>query len=120
VVEDRAAPQGAALFLSGADGRPARQPLANDDDGVDDPHEVSPNVGQRVFHRRRRRRDHPPHAARRGAMEIVAIDFASAVTARAVVRCAIGTKHFTDFLALIQLDGRWQIISKVFHYEEEG
>jgi hypothetical protein len=36
------------------------------------------------------------------------------------VRCAIGTKRFTDFLTLIKLEGRWQIISKVFHFEEEG
>ncbi|MGL4235539.1 nuclear transport factor 2 family protein [Tabrizicola sp.] len=52
--------------------------------------------------------------------EIVAVDFAGPVTARAVVRCAIGARHFTDFLTLIKLDGRWQVISKVFHYEEEA
>jgi hypothetical protein len=52
--------------------------------------------------------------------EIVAIDFAGPVTARAVVRCAIGARHFTDFLTLIRLEGRWQIMSKVFHYEEEA
>lgn len=52
--------------------------------------------------------------------EIVSIEFAGPVTARAVVRCAIGTKRFTDFLTLIKLEGRWQIISKVFHFEEEG
>ncbi len=24
-----------------------------------------------------------------------------------------------DFLTLVHLDGRWQIIAKVFHYEEQ-
>lgn len=52
--------------------------------------------------------------------EVRSIDFAGPVTARAVVRCSIATRHFTDFLALIRLEGRWQIISKVFHYEEEA
>jgi hypothetical protein len=36
------------------------------------------------------------------------------------VHCAIGTQHFTDFLTLIRLDGRWQVMSKVFHYTEEA
>jgi hypothetical protein len=52
--------------------------------------------------------------------EIVAIEFAGPVTARAVVRCAIAPRLFTDFLTLIKLEGRWQVISKVFHYEEEA
>ena len=67
--------------------------------------------------------DARPAPASRGEQrrdEIVSIDFAGPVTARAVVRCAIGTRSFTDFLTLIHLDGRWQVISKVFHYEEES
>lgn len=52
--------------------------------------------------------------------EIVSVDFAGPATARAVLRCVIGTRHFTDFLTLIHLDGRWQVMSKVFHYTEEG
>jgi 4-oxalocrotonate tautomerase len=52
--------------------------------------------------------------------EIVSIEFAGPVTARAMLRCAIGNRNFTDFLSLVRLDGRWQIVSKVFHYEEEG
>jgi Putative lumazine-binding len=52
--------------------------------------------------------------------EIVSVEFAGPVTARAVVRCAIGSRNFTDFLTLIRLDGRWQVMSKVFHYEEEA
>ena len=52
--------------------------------------------------------------------QIVSIDFAGPVTARALVRCVIGALHFTDFLTLVRLEGRWQILSKVFHYEEEA
>lgn len=52
--------------------------------------------------------------------EIVSVEFAGPSTARAVVRCVMGTRQFTDFLTLIHLDGRWQVISKVFHYVEEG
>jgi hypothetical protein len=67
--------------------------------------------------------DARPSPASRGEKrrdEIVGIEFAGPVTARVVLRCAIGTRLFTDYLTLIFLDGRWQVISKVFHYEEEG
>lgn len=49
--------------------------------------------------------------------KIVSLEFAGPVTAFARVECAIPPKRFIDLLTLIQLDGRWQIISKVFHYE---
>ena len=48
---------------------------------------------------------------------IETISFAGPRTAFARVRCAIGHRYFTDFLTLIEQDGRWQIISKVFHFE---
>jgi len=48
---------------------------------------------------------------------ILSIKFAGPTTAFAHVECAIGNKFFNDFLTLIQLEGKWQIISKVFHYE---
>ena len=48
---------------------------------------------------------------------IVSIEFAGPVTALARLNCAIGQKFFTDLLTLIRVDGRWQIISKVFHFE---
>jgi len=48
---------------------------------------------------------------------IISIKFAGPTTAFAHVECAIGHKFFNDFLTLIQLDGTWQIISKVFHYD---
>jgi Putative lumazine-binding len=52
--------------------------------------------------------------------EIVSIEFAGPVTARAMLRCSIGNRNFIDFLSLVRLDGRWQIMSKVFHYDEES
>jgi len=51
---------------------------------------------------------------------IVSLEFAGPVTAFARVECSIGPKFFTDLLTLIFVDGRWQIISKVFHYELRG
>jgi hypothetical protein len=48
---------------------------------------------------------------------ILSIELAGPVTAFARVECAIGPKLFTDLLTFIFVEGRWQIISKVFHYE---
>lgn len=50
---------------------------------------------------------------------IMSIELAGDVTASARVTCSIGPKRFTDFLSLIHIDGRWQIIAKVFHYDLE-
>ncbi len=58
--------------------------------------------------------------ASRGEMrqdKIVSISFAGKKTAFVTLNCAIGEKFFTDFLSLILVDGRWQIISKVFHFD---
>ena len=51
------------------------------------------------------------------ADRIIAIEFAGPVTALARVECAIRPRFFTDLLTFIFLDGRWQIVSKVFHYD---
>jgi Putative lumazine-binding len=48
---------------------------------------------------------------------ILSIEFAGPVTAFVKAECSIPSKFFTDFLVLIKLEGRWQIVSKVFHYE---
>ncbi len=66
--------------------------------------------------------DKRPSPASRGDArtdQIIAIEFAGPVTALARVVCSIKPKHFTDLLTLVLIDGRWQIISKVFHYELE-
>ena len=62
-----------------------------------------------------------PSPASRGEARpdrIRSIEFAGPVTARAVVECAIGDTYFTDFLTFVFVDGRWQIIAKVFHSEQ--
>lgn len=47
---------------------------------------------------------------------ILGIEFAGPVTALARLECAIPPKDFIDLLTLVKLQGRWQIVSKVFHY----
>jgi Putative lumazine-binding len=48
---------------------------------------------------------------------IISIEMAGPVSAFARLECAIGPKRFIDLLTLIRVDERWQIISKVFHYD---
>lgn len=52
--------------------------------------------------------------------EIVSIAFAGPVTALATLRCSIRPKYFVDLMTLIHVDGRWQVIAKVFHWEEQA
>ncbi|MGL5083683.1 MAG: nuclear transport factor 2 family protein [Microcoleaceae cyanobacterium] len=47
---------------------------------------------------------------------IESIEFAGAVTAIARMRSSMLGKDFIDLLSLIQLEGEWKIITKVFHY----
>ncbi|KSV95670.1 MULTISPECIES: nuclear transport factor 2 family protein [Sinorhizobium/Ensifer group] len=64
--------------------------------------------------------DKRPSPASRGevrADRILSIEFAGPVAALAKVQCAIGEKAFTDLLSLVFVEGRWQIIAKVFHYD---
>ena len=49
--------------------------------------------------------------------KIVSIAFAGPKTATVRLHCAVGPKYFTDALTLINTEGRWWIISKVFHYD---
>jgi Putative lumazine-binding len=66
--------------------------------------------------------DARPSPAARGEVrtdEVVSIVFAGPVTAVATLRCSIRPKRYVDLLTLIRVDGRWQVIAKVFHWEEE-
>lgn len=47
---------------------------------------------------------------------IDSIEFVGDVTAIARMCSSMFSKNFIDLLALIKIDGKWQIISKVFHY----
>src|SRR5262245_38752673 len=49
------------------------------------------------------------------ADRIVSIDFTGPATAIAKVECQLPPRYFTDYLTLLKVDGRWQIISKTFH-----
>lgn len=48
------------------------------------------------------------------------IEFAGKNTAFARVRCSIGSRNFIDFLTLVRLAKRWQIMSKVFQITENN
>ena len=48
---------------------------------------------------------------------IISIEFGGANLAFVRAECSIGPKFFTDFMTLIFIDERWQIISKVFHFD---
>lgn len=61
----------------------------------------------------------PASRGERRRDRIVSIELAGPVTAAVRVECAIGRKFFTDLLTMIRVDGRWQIIAKVFHFELE-
>ena len=61
-----------------------------------------------------RSRRSPESLGERRADKIISIEFAGPVTAMARVECAIGATAYVDLLTFIHIDGRWQIISKVF------
>ncbi len=63
------------------------------------------------------KRPSPESRGEERADRILSIEFAGPVTALAKVQCAIGETAFTDLLSLVFVDGRWQIIAKVFHYD---
>lgn len=63
------------------------------------------------------RRPSPASRAEQRHDRILSIELAGPVTAMARVECAIAPKLFTDLLTFVYVDGRWQIMSKVFHYE---
>jgi hypothetical protein len=63
------------------------------------------------------RRPSPASLGQSRQDEIVSIEMAGPVTALARVHCTIAPKRFTDQLTLVRLDGRWQILAKVFHFD---
>ena len=46
------------------------------------------------------------------------IRFAGDNTAFAWVRCSIGDRDFVDLLTLVRVEGRWQIMSKIFQIKK--
>jgi hypothetical protein len=61
----------------------------------------------------------PSPASKREARRdrVISIELAGPVTAFARVECTIAPKSFVDLLTLVHVDGRWQIVTKVFHYD---
>lgn len=51
------------------------------------------------------------------ADKILSIEFAGPVTALVRAECTMAPKHFLDVLTLVHVEGRWQIVAKVFHYD---
>jgi len=45
---------------------------------------------------------------------IVSIDFSSPTSAFAKVQCQLPPRYFTDYLSLLKIEGRWQVIAKSF------
>lgn len=63
--------------------------------------------------------DQRPSPASHAALRqdrIVSIEILGTNTAVARVECAIAPKQFQDVLSFLYVDGRWQIIAKVFDY----
>lgn len=48
------------------------------------------------------------------ADEILSIDVLGPTTAHVKLKCAIPPRHFIDLLSLLKLDGRWQVVQKVY------
>ncbi len=61
-------------------------------------------------------RTSPESSGQPYAFSIDSIELAGAVTAIARMRSSMLGKDFIDLLSLIQLEGEWKIIAKVFHY----
>ncbi len=63
-------------------------------------------------------RPSPASKGERRTDEIVSIAFAGPLTALVTLRCSILPRHFVDLLTLVHVDQRWQVIAKVFDWEE--
>lgn len=60
----------------------------------------------------------PP--ARSGAPrleEVLAVDVVGPATAMVKLRCRFFGRDYVDFLTLVRIRGRWQIVAKAFHFE---
>lgn len=72
------------------------------------------NDPMQAVYARVRSRTKPSDAGQSRYDQIVSIHLAGPETALVTCRIAIEPKLFTDYLNFVKLDGRWQIVSKVF------
>lgn len=49
--------------------------------------------------------------------EILSVDQSSPTTAFVKLKCQIPPLYFTDYLNLLKVDGRWQVVQKIFSTE---
>ena len=75
-----------------------------------DMHTYFPIVEQRIS---------PKSLGETYGFSIDSIEVVGNVTALARMRSSLFSKDYIDLLALIKIDGKWQIISKVFHYTSQ-
>lgn len=61
-------------------------------------------------------RERPSPQSRQLARDdgILMLDHSSPTTAIVKVKCQIPPRHFTDYLNLIRVDGRWVVVQKVY------
>lgn len=52
--------------------------------------------------------------------DILQIDQSGPTTAFVKLKCQIPPRFFTDYLLLLKIDGRWQVVQKVFSTEVRG
>lgn len=81
---------------------------ATDGPLLDDPMDA---VYERVANR-----EAPAVTGQKRLDKILSIDKSGAESALVKLQIAIGPKLFTDYLSMLKLDGRWQIISKTYTY----
>ncbi len=48
------------------------------------------------------------------ADQILTVDVLGPSTAHVKLKCAIPPRYFTDLLSLLKVEGRWQVVQKVF------
>ena len=59
----------------------------------------------------------PPAAENQKRLDrVLSIDKSGPEVALAKVQIAIGPRLYTDYLNILQIDGRWQIVSKIYTY----
>lgn len=67
-------------------------------------------------------RDRPSSKSKSLARDdaILMIDQSGPTTAFVKVKCQIPPRYFTDYLSLLKVGGRWQIVQKVYAFEVRG
>lgn len=63
-------------------------------------------------------RDPPARLAAPRNEDVLSIDVVGPCTALVKLRCRFFGKDYVDFLSLLRVGGRWQIVAKVFHFDE--